>query len=105
VRELPITIAFVGYAHDRRDEAAAYEDAVLPLLSDHGARLVFRCRRRNGEDVALPFEVHLLWFPSQAAYHAYLADDRRLALLQQFGDVFTRKEAVVVDIIESPDSL
>jgi uncharacterized protein (DUF1330 family) len=97
----PFTLAFVGYTDGRGEEAAAYEDAVLPLLADHGARVLFRGRRVEGEDAALPFEVHLLWFPNRASYEAYLADERRRALLERFGDVFTRKDAVVVDVIEA----
>jgi hypothetical protein len=95
----PFTLAFVGYADRRADAAAAYEDAVLPLLADHGARIVFRGRRTAGQDEALPFEVHVLWFPSRAAYEGYLGDDRRRALRDEFGEVFTRKDAVAVDIV------
>jgi uncharacterized protein (DUF1330 family) len=96
----PFTLAFVGYTTGRTDEAAAYEDAVLPLLADHGARVLFRGRRAEGQDGALPFEVHLLWFPNGASLEAYLADERRQALLERFGDVFVRKDVVVVDVIE-----
>ncbi len=52
----------------------AYEDAVLPLLADHGARLE---RRFRSLDNAL--EVHILYFPSTEARLAYLADPRRAA--------------------------
>jgi uncharacterized protein (DUF1330 family) len=94
------TLAFVGYttAH-LADRAAAYEDAVLPLLADHGARVVFRGRRVPGEGEALPFEVHLLWFPDRAAYDAYIADERRAALLAEFGEVFTTKQVVEMEAV------
>ena len=76
--EQPFTLAFVGYTTDvLADRAAAFEDAVLPLLADHGARVLYRGRRASGQDAALPFEVHLLWFPNRDAFAAYLADDRR----------------------------
>lgn len=52
----------------------AYEDAVLPVLADHGARLE---RRFRSLDNAL--EVHVLYFPSPEARQAYLADPRRTA--------------------------
>ena len=52
----------------------AYEDAVLPLLADHGAALQ---RRFRSPDNAL--EVHILYFPSADARRAYLADPRRAA--------------------------
>ncbi len=70
---------------------------MLPLLADHGARIVYRGRRAAGQDAALPVEIHLLWFPDQDAYEAYLADPRRAALLERFGDVFASKQAVELD--------
>jgi hypothetical protein len=96
----PVTIAFVGHAaRDHVDAAAAYEDAVLPLLTDHGAALLYRGRRAEGQDPALPLEVHLIRFPSRTAYDAYLADDRRLRLLAQHGEVFTDKVVVELDTL------
>ena len=94
----PFTLAFVGWAApDRADAASAYEDAVLPLLVDHGARVLYRGVRAAGQDPTLPVEVHLLWFPSRAAFDAYLADPRRGALLEEHGDAFTEKTVVVLD--------
>jgi uncharacterized protein (DUF1330 family) len=99
----PFTIAFVGYAGAATAErAAAFEDAVLALLEDHGARVAYRGRRAAGQDDALPFEVHLLEFPSRDAFSAYLDDDRRAALLAEFGEVFTVKHAVEIDPITGP---
>lgn len=96
----PIILAFVGHATpELADRAAAYEDAVLPLLADHGARLVYRGRRKDGQDATLPFEVHVLWFPNRAAFDAYLADDRRAELLRRFGGVFTSKQTVEMQTI------
>ena len=97
---LPITLAFVGHTtDDLAPGATAFEDAVLPLLGDHGARVVYRGRRLDGQDATLPLEVHVLWFPDRAAYEAYLADDRRAALLARFGDVFTQKQAVELETL------
>ena len=94
----PFTLAFLGYARDAGRRAAhAYEDAVLALLPDHGARVVYRGTRVEEEDDALPLEVHLLWFPGRGALAAYLADDRRAALRAEFGDVFARTEVVNVE--------
>lgn len=102
--EEPILLAFVGHAAPgRADDAAAFEDAVLPLLADHGARVVFRGRRRAGQDPALPFEVHLLWFPDRGAFEGYLADARRTELLERFGDVFAVKQAVEIDTVSTGD--
>jgi len=91
-----LTLAFVGYADDP-DRAHAYEDAVLPLLADHGGRVEFRGRRTAGQDAALPVEVHVLSFPDHRALDAYLADPRRAALLAEHGDVFTRTEVVELE--------
>jgi hypothetical protein len=97
----PVTIAFVGYAEpDRSAAASAYEDDVLPLLTDHGAELRFRGRRADDQDPALPLEVHLIWFPSRASFDAFLADERRLALLEQHGEVFTSKVVVELDAVD-----
>jgi uncharacterized protein (DUF1330 family) len=96
----PVIIAFVGHsAPERAAAASAYEDEVLPLLADHGAVLLFRGRRAEGEDESLPLEVHLIRFPSRAAYDAFLGDERRAALLQQHGDVFTSKLVVELDSV------
>ena len=51
---------------------ARYEDAVLPLLGDHGGELQRRLRSDDGTT-----EAHLVGFPSAAAYAAYRADPRR----------------------------
>ena len=86
-----VTIAFVGHATpDRVDAASAYEDDVLPLLADHGAELLYRGRRAEHEDSALPLEVHLSGSRPQA-YDAFLTDDRRHALLAEHGEVFTEQ--------------
>lgn len=99
----PFTIAFVGRADPALVEAAgAFEDAVLALLPDHGATLVYRGRRAPGQDESLPAEVHLIRFPHRAAFAAYLADGRRQALLAAHGEVFTEK--VVVELDEVPGS-
>jgi hypothetical protein len=96
--ETPFTLAFLGYGPDAGRQAAhAYEDAVLSLLPDHGARVVYRGCRAAGEDEALPLEVHLLWFPGRAALAAYLADDRRAAARAEFGEVFARTDVVTVE--------
>jgi uncharacterized protein (DUF1330 family) len=102
VTDGPFTIAFIGHADpDRVDAAAAYEDAVLALLPDHGARVVYRGRRASHEDPSLPAEVHLLWFPSRTAFEAYLADPRRHALMAGHGEVFTDKTVVELDEVSA----
>ena len=95
-----ILLAFIGRAPlDGFDRAAAYEDAVLPLLEEHGGEVVFR-GRQAGNDPSLPAEIQVLRVPSQRALDAFLADDRRAQLQADHGEVFTdttvvRLEAVV----------
>ncbi len=95
----PFTLAFLGYAPDAGR-------AGRPCLRGRGATPAGRPRRPGrvprhagpqGEDEALPLEVHLLWFPGRAALGAYLADDRRAALRAEYGDVFSRTELVAVE--------
>ncbi|MCW2645360.1 MAG: hypothetical protein JWP07_1469 [Pseudonocardiales bacterium] len=64
-----------GRAHD----LAAFEDAVLVLLPDHGGRLLSRdsvVDRRDGD----PLEVQLIDMPDEAALAAYLQDPARTEL-------------------------
>ncbi|HEX6568975.1 MAG TPA: hypothetical protein VF015_07415 [Acidimicrobiales bacterium] len=99
----PFTLVFVGHAGAAASErASSYEDRVLPLLADHGARLLYRGRRVAGADPSLPLEVHVIRFPHQRALEAYMADERRLALIDEYGDVFTRTQVVEVDTITGP---
>lgn len=54
-----------------------YEALVLPLLPDHGGRLEARYASSDGT-----VEVHVVTFGSAEALAAYLADDRRNAVLE-----------------------
>jgi hypothetical protein len=100
----PFTLVFVGYSEpETAARAVAFEDAVLPLLADHGARVTYRGRRVDAQAAELPLEVHLLSFPNRAAFDAYMADERRAALLEQFGDVFTVKHAVEMETVSTAD--
>jgi uncharacterized protein (DUF1330 family) len=99
--EQSITIAFVGHATAATAERATeYEDQVLSLLDSHGARLLYRGRRRRDQDESLPFEIQLLSFPRREALDAFLADDRRVRLLAFYGDVFTLKQSVELDTLD-----
>jgi uncharacterized protein (DUF1330 family) len=98
--DAPFTLAFVGHADPEAGErASAYEDRVLPLLAEHGARLLYRGKRVAGQDPSLPLEVHLIRFPHRRALDAYLADPRRQTLIEEFGEVFTDKQVVELDPI------
>ena len=94
----PFTVAFLGYAPDAGgDTAHAYEDRVLPLLADHGARIVYRGCRAAGEDEELPLEVQILSFPGRGALATFLTDERRVALREEYGEVFDRTELVRIE--------
>lgn len=63
----------------REDELHRYENAVLPLLVEHGGRLVARETVTRTND-AEPLEVQVIELRDQAALDAYMADSRRIAL-------------------------
>ena len=101
--QAPITLAFVGWVpSDGFDRAAAYEDAVLPLLVEHGGEVVFR-GRQVGDDPSLPAEVQILRVPSDDVLDAYLADERRLRLRAEHGDVFAESTLVRVEPTKDRD--
>ena len=63
------------------DAFRAYEAQVLPLLAEHGGTLQRRLRNADGT-----IEVHLVGFPSDAAFQHYRRDPKRAshaALLEQ----------------------
>lgn len=66
-----------------RADFLAYEDAVLPLLGHHQGVLERRLRAGDGLT-----EVHVVSFPSSAAFEGYRADPARTAhahLLERSG--------------------
>ncbi len=74
-----VLLCVLLWARDgEEDTLVEYEDRVLALLPDHGARVRQRVRSDGGDGA--PLEVHVLEFPSQAALDAYMADERRVAL-------------------------
>jgi uncharacterized protein (DUF1330 family) len=76
-----------------------YEDAVLALLPEHGARLIQRART-NGENGA-PTEIQLIENASQAGYDSYLKDERRTALAAQRDAAIARTEVYRVQLVQS----
>jgi hypothetical protein len=56
------------------EDFRAYEDAVLPLLSEFNGRLERRLRNPDGT-----IEVHIVSFASDADFQNYRNDPRRLA--------------------------
>ncbi|NIH87820.1 hypothetical protein [Amycolatopsis granulosa] len=83
-----MTVTFLLLARLPEDGAAAfdaYEDSVLPLLSEYGGRLERRVRSLDDRT-----EAHLVSFPGEQEFAAYRADPRRAAsapLLERSGAV------------------
>ena len=96
-----LTLAFLGFVGaDGAERAKAFEDQVLPLVEDHGGRLLVRGRRRT-DDPTQPFEVHVLWFPDRDALEGYLADPGRAELVARHGQVFASSTVVELDLVAS----
>jgi hypothetical protein len=72
----------------------AYEDTVLGLMGDHGARVLQRMRT-DGADGA-PLEIQVLEFPSQAALDGYMQDKRRTALAGERDAAIARTDVLAV---------
>jgi uncharacterized protein (DUF1330 family) len=84
--ETPVTLCVLLWAHPGAEQAlGAYEDRVLALLPDHGARVL---------DRGSPTEVQLLEFPSSAAVDAYMQDPRRTALAADRDAAIARTESL-----------
>ncbi len=75
----------------------AYEDRVLELIGDHGARVLQRVRT-DGADGA-PLEIQTLEFPSQDALDDYMADERRMALAQERKAAIARTDVLEVELV------
>lgn len=58
-----------------------FEESVLPLLARHGGRLLYRVRPAAdaviASEIGVPYEVHLVAFPSREAFTAYVGDPER----------------------------
>jgi uncharacterized protein (DUF1330 family) len=80
-------------------ELRAYEDAVLPLLAEHGGRLLARSTVVRASE-SEPLEVQLMELASQAELDAYLADPRRLALEAARERAISRTEILRLEATE-----
>lgn len=96
-----LTIGFFGNAlSEMAEKVRAFEDEVLALLPAHGALVQFRGRRQEGQPEDRPAEFHVLWFPSEASFNAYLSDPQRAEILARYGEVFSDKVVVRLDPVE-----
>jgi uncharacterized protein (DUF1330 family) len=93
--EAALTLCVLLWSFPGHEDAlSAYEDAVLALLPEHGARLVSRVRRTGAGDG--PVEVQIIELPSRAALDAYMADPRRTALTAERDAAIERTEILEV---------
>jgi hypothetical protein len=74
------------------DAFRRYEDAVLPLLADHGGRLARRLRSAAGD-----VEVHVIEFAAGDGLGSYRADPRRAAHAQLLERSGARVELLELD--------
>lgn len=75
----------------------AYEASVLPLVPEHGGRVVARVRALDGRS-----ETHLLFFPDQTAFEAYRDDPRRAAARSHWESSRATLTVQVVEEISTP---
>jgi uncharacterized protein (DUF1330 family) len=97
---VPVTLTFYAllWAHPGADDAlAAYEDKVLGLLGDHGAKLLQRARSDGAE--GRPSEIQLFEFPSSEAFDAYMANPRRTALTSEREAAIARTQLINVQLL------
>jgi uncharacterized protein (DUF1330 family) len=81
----------------REKELVAYEDRVLPLLRDHGGRVLQRTRSAGA--AGDPLEVHVLEFPSEDALSAYTDDPRRMAMKDERERAIARTQVLRVELV------
>jgi uncharacterized protein (DUF1330 family) len=79
------------------DALVAYEDKVLALVADHGGRVRERARTDGADDG--PLEIHLIDFPSDDAFDAYISDPRRQAMAGERDRAIARTEVYRVDLV------
>jgi uncharacterized protein (DUF1330 family) len=100
----PIVLCVLLWPHeDQADALIAYEDAVLPLVAEHGGRVVQRVRARETEEATAgddaPLEIQILEFPSQTALEAYMVNPRRAILIRQRDVAIARTEVIRSDLV------
>jgi uncharacterized protein (DUF1330 family) len=96
--EPSIRLCVLLWARPGADAALVdYEDRVLELIADHGARVLQRART-DGADGA-PLEIQILEYPSQAALDGYMADARRVALADARDAAIARTEVLPVQLL------
>lgn len=71
----------------REDTFDEFESVAIPLIAKHGGTLLLRLR--PGEEafiegtVRRPYEIHLVEFPSDQRFQAFMADEERGAVVDK----------------------
>jgi uncharacterized protein (DUF1330 family) len=78
--------------HGAEEALFAYEDTVLGLMGDYGARVLQRMRTDGANDA--PLEIQILEFPSQDALDGYMQDKRRTALADERDAAIARTDVL-----------
>ena len=68
-------LVHIEIPEDGIDLFLAYEEQVLPLIPNHGGKLISRYQSENGEE-----EFHVLEWPSPEQFENYKNDPQRLAV-------------------------
>jgi uncharacterized protein (DUF1330 family) len=76
---------------------SAYEDQVLELMADHGARVLQRART-DGSNGA-PVEIQMLEYPSREALDAYISDERRAALVDVRDAAIAHTDIIPIELL------
>jgi uncharacterized protein (DUF1330 family) len=62
-----------------------YERKVLPILEEHGGKLLSAFTPRGHDHPECPDEIHLIEFPSDEAFQSYRSDERVAKLSEMRG--------------------
>ena len=93
--EGPVRLAAViELPAEHLESAQRYEDEVLTLLAGYDGELERRLRSTDGRT-----EVHLLRFPTRAAYESFMHSPERIALRASFGEAAPAGRVLEVDEI------
>src|SRR5262249_28776011 len=76
-----LTLVVVLFVHaDRRAEFEQFESRAVEIMKRHGGRIERRIRCSGRDDASEPDEVHIVTFPTEAAFERYRRDPDVLAL-------------------------
>jgi antibiotic biosynthesis monooxygenase (ABM) superfamily enzyme len=93
----PLYVLVRLWIHEGREtEFEAYETKVSGVMARHGGvieRAIRPSKASEGSDE--PFEVHVLRFPSQELYDAYLNDAERRSLNEERAGIITNSDILV----------